>query len=190
MLLDSQHEAAQKLALDQYQSANNMTDRYGALSAMVQNASGYAKECLDHFHQYFESDALVIDKWFGLQASRQPELNNLSSVLQDVIQLRSHADFHIKNPNRARSLIHAFCMNNPGGFHQPDGKSYQFWAQQVVELNEINPQVAARLARALDRWKQFSPSYQIHMKSALKFVSEHKNLSSDVAEVINKALNS
>jgi aminopeptidase N len=81
-------------------------------------------------------------------------------------------------------------MNNPGAFHQPDGKTYQFWAQQVVELNEINPQVAARLARALDRWKQFSPSYQIHMKSALKFVSEHKNLSSDVAEVINKALNS
>jgi aminopeptidase N len=190
MLLDSQHPEAQKLALEQYQSANSMTDRYGALSAMVQNASGYAKECLDHFYQYFESDALVIDKWFGLQASRQPELNNSSSILQDVIQLRNHPDFHIKNPNRARSLIHAFCMNNPGAFHQTDGKSYQFWAQQVVELNEINPQVAARLARALDRWKQFSPSYQIHMKSALKFVSDHKNLSSDVAEVINKALNS
>jgi aminopeptidase N len=190
MLLDGQHEKAQQLALEQYQSANNMTDRYGALAAMVQNASPDAKECLAHFHQHFENDALVIDKWFGLQASRQPELNRPSSVLQDVIHLRHHADFHIKNPNRARSLIHAFCMNNPGAFHQASAETYQFWANHVVELNEINPQVAARLARALDRWKQFAPSYQIHMKSALKFVSEHKNLSSDVAEVIHKALNS
>jgi aminopeptidase N len=81
-------------------------------------------------------------------------------------------------------------MNNPGSFHQPSPETYQFWANQVIELNQINPQVAARLARALDRWKQFAPNYQVHMKSALKFISEHKNLSSDVAEVIEKALNS
>ncbi|MFZ9265042.1 MAG: aminopeptidase N C-terminal domain-containing protein, partial [Polynucleobacter sp.] len=98
--------------------------------------------------------------------------------------------FNIKNPNRARSLIHAFCMNNPGAFHQPSAETYQFWAEHVIELNHINPQVAARLARALDRWKQFAPNYQAHMKSALEFISKQTNLSSDVAEVIQKALNS
>jgi aminopeptidase N len=81
-------------------------------------------------------------------------------------------------------------MNNPGAFHQNPQKSYKFWADHVIELNQINPQVAARLARALDRWKQFAPNYQVHMKSALELIAKQDNLSSDVAEVIEKALNS
>jgi aminopeptidase N len=145
---------------------------------------------LTHFHEHFKNDALVIDKWFTLQATRQPDPSDPLEILGDVRRLREHPDFQIKNPNRARSLIHAFCMSNPGAFHQNNGQAYQFWAKQVIELNDINPQVAARLARALDRWKQFAPSYQVHMKSALELISQHKNLSSDVAEVIDKALNS
>jgi aminopeptidase N len=81
-------------------------------------------------------------------------------------------------------------MNNPGAFHQPRSETYSFWAKEVIALNEINPQVAARLARALDRWKQFASEYQVHMESALKLVASEKNLSADVAEVIQKALNS
>ncbi|TXI13109.1 MAG: aminopeptidase N, partial [Polynucleobacter sp.] len=190
MLMEAKEASAHQLALSQYQQANNMTDRYGALSAMVQFQSPDAPSCLTHFHEHFKNDALVIDKWFTLQATRQPDLSDPSKILGDVLRLREHPDFQIKNPNRARSLIHAFCMSNPGAFHQNDGQAYQFWAKQVIELNDINPQVAARLARALDRWKQFAPSYQVHMKSALELISQHKNLSSDVAEVVNKALNS
>ena len=190
MLADGQHVAAENWAYQQYESANNMTDQYAALAILVNFASEKAQGCLAHFHERFKSDALVIDKWFALQASRQSDLTGKTSVMKDVTELRKHPDFNIKNPNRARSLIHAFCMNNPGAFHQPSPETYQFWANQVIELNQINPQVAARLARALDRWKQFAPNYQVHMKSALKFISEHPNLSSDVAEVIEKALNS
>ncbi len=190
LLAESGYQAINELAKSQYDQANNMTDRYGALAVLVNSSLPDAARCLKHFHQTFEKDALVIDKWFALQACRQIDLNQPESVLNDVLTLRQHPDFSIKNPNRARSLIHAFCMNNPGAFHQTPQKSYQFWADHVVELNQINPQVAARLARALDRWKQFAPKYQVHMKSALEFISKQENLSSDVAEVIQKALHS
>jgi aminopeptidase N len=190
LLAESEYSAINELAKTQYDSANNMTDRYGALATLVNYSLPDAQNCLEHFHQKFEGDALVIDKWFALQATRQINLNNPEDVLNTVITLRQHADFNIKNPNRVRSLIHAFCMSNPGAFHQNPQKSYKFWADHVIELNQINPQVAARLARALDRWKQFAPNYQVHMKSALELIAKQDNLSSDVAEVIEKALNS
>ena len=190
MLADSGYAKVDDLASAQYQSANNMTDQYGALAVLVNFSLSHAQASLSNFHERFKSDALVIDKWFALQATRQIDLQDTGSVLTNVLSLRKHPDFNIKNPNRARSLIHAFCMNNPGAFHQPSATTYQFWADHVIELNHINPQVAARLARALDRWKQFAPNYQVHMKSALEFISKQTNLSSDVAEVIQKALNS
>ena len=190
LLADSEHVRANELAKAQYDSANNMTDRYGALSVLVNYSLPDARFCLNHFQEKFSEDALVIDKWFALQATRQNNQGQSRTVLQDVMALRQHPDFNIKNPNRVRSLVHAFCMNNPGAFHQNPEKSYQFWADHVIELNQINPQVAARLARALDRWKQFAPTYQVHMKSALEFIANQENLSSDVAEVIEKALHS
>ena len=190
MLADGGHAKVDGLALAQYQTANNMTDQYGALAVLVNFSLSHAEASLSNFHERFKSDALVIDKWFALQATRQIDFKQKQSVMQDVLNLRKHPDFNIKNPNRARSLIHAFCMNNLGAFHQPSAETYQFWADHVIELNHINPQVAARLARALDRWKQFAPNYQVHMKSALEFISKQTNLSSDVAEVIQKALNS
>ncbi|MFM1869649.1 MAG: hypothetical protein RLY99_393, partial [Pseudomonadota bacterium] len=190
MLADSGYAKVDDLASTQYQSANNMTDQYGALAVLVNFSLSHAETSLSKFHERFKSDALVIDKWFALQATRQIDLHDTGSVLKNVLSLRKHPDFNIKNPNRARSLIHAFCMNNLGAFHQPSATTYQFWADHVIELNHINPQVAARLARALDRWKQFAPNYQVHMKSALEFISKQTNLSSDVAEVIQKALNS
>ena len=190
LLMNAKSPKAESWAYEQYQSANNMTDRYGALASLVNFSSSKAETCLADFKQRFSNDALVIDKWFTLQATRQEDLSGQSPVLADVLVLRNHPDFHIQNPNRARSLIHAFCMSNPGAFHNPNGESYQFWAKQVVELNQINPQVAARLARGLDRWKQFAPVYQNHMKSALELISRQDHLSSDVAEVIQKALHS
>ena len=190
MLADSGYAKVDDLASAQYQSANNMTDQYGALAVLVNFSLSHAQASLSNFHERFKSDALVIDKWFALQATSQIDLQHTGSVLTNVLSLRKHPDFNIKNPNRARSLIHAFCMNNPGAFHQPSATTYQFWADHVIELNHINPQVAARLARGLDRWKQFAPNYQVHMKSALEFISKQTNLSSDVAEVIQKALNS
>ena len=190
MLLNAKAPQAESWAYEQYQSANNMTDRYGALAGLVNFSAAQAKECLADFHERFAKDALVIDKWFTLQATRQEDLSGNHPVMADILALRGHPDFHIQNPNRARSLIHAFCMSNPGAFHNPNGESYKFWAKHVIELNGINPQVASRLARSLDRWKQFAPIYQAHMKSALELIAKEPHLSSDVAEIIQKALHS
>jgi aminopeptidase N len=108
--------------------------------------------------------------------------------LSEVKRLREHEAFKMNNPNRVRSVIHAFCMNNPASFHQVDGSGYAFWAESVLALDPINPQVAARLARGLDRWRQFAPIYQEQMLSALRQVAACETLSADVKEVVSKAL--
>ena len=86
------------------------------------------------------------------------------------------------------SLISAFCMANPVQFHAPDGTGYAFWAEQVIALDALNPQIASRLSRAMDRWRRYAPALQVHMKKALQQVSSLGKLSNDVREVVGKAL--
>ena len=186
MLVESNDSNWFEQAEEQYELANNMTDRFAALQALVAVNAPQAKNALADFYHRFSEDALVVDKWFALQATRPIQKND--SVLKNVRQLMTHSAFKMNNPNRVRSLIHAFCMNNPGGFHLQDGSAYLFWVEQVIALDEINPQVAARLARGLDRWRKFAPNYQKHMKGALQTVASVKQLSPDVREVISKAL--
>ena len=187
MLLEADPKIWAPMAVNQYQIADNMTDRYAALAALVIHGAKAASDCLNDFYSRFANDALVIDKWFALQSSRPP-VDGLELTLADVKRLRDHPAFKLNNPNRARSVIHAFCANNPASFHQPDGSGYAFWADSVLALDAINPQVAARLARALDRWRLFAQPYQDHMKAALERVSACQTLSPDVREVIGKAL--
>jgi aminopeptidase N len=187
MLLDSDVATWTPMAVNQYRSADNMTDRYAALAALVMNGAKASQECLIDFFSRFANDALVIDKWFALQASRPP-VDGLDLTLIDVKRLREHSAFKLNNPNRVRSVIHAFCSNNPASFHQADGSGYEFWADSVLALDPINPQVAARLARALDRWRLFAQPYQNKMKAALERVSGCQTLSPDVREVVGKAL--
>jgi len=187
MLLEADPKIWAPMAVNQYQIADNMTDRYAALAALVIHGAKAASDCLTDFYSRFANDALVIDKWFALQSSRPP-VDGLELTLADVKRLRDHPAFKLNNPNRARSVIHAFCANNPASFHQPDGSGYAFWADSVLALDAINPQVAARLARALDRWRLFAQPYQDHMKAALERVSACQTLSPDVREVIGKAL--
>lgn len=186
MLVESNDSQWFEEAEEQYELANNMTDRFAALQALVAVNAPQAKNALADFYHRFSEDPLVVDKWFALQATRA--IQKKDSVLENVRQLMRHSAFKMNNPNRVRSLIHAFCMNNPGGFHLQDGSAYPFWAEQVIALDEINPQVAARLARSLDRWRKFAPNYQKHMKNALQTVASVKQLSPDVREVISKAL--
>ncbi|MFM1759551.1 MAG: hypothetical protein RLY75_821 [Pseudomonadota bacterium] len=187
MLLEADPLIWAPMAVNQYQNADNMTDRYAALAGLVIHGSKSAVTCLEDFYTRFTDDALVIDKWFALQASRPP-VANAESTLNEVKRLREHEAFKMNNPNRVRSVIHAFCMNNPASFHQADGSGYAFWAESVLALNQINPQVAARLARGLDRWRQFAKPYQDHMLAALKQVAACETLSPDVKEVVSKAL--
>jgi aminopeptidase N len=187
MLLEADPKIWAPMAINQYQIADNMTDRYGALAALVIHGAKGANDCLNDFFGRFANDALVIDKWFALQSSRPP-VDGLESTLVDVKRLREHPVFKLNNPNRARSVIHVFCANNPASFHQADGSGYAFWAESVLSLDPINPQVAARLARALDRWRLFAQPYQGQMKAALERVAACQTLSPDVREVVGKAL--
>jgi aminopeptidase N len=187
MLLDADVATWAPMALNQYRIADNMTDRYAALSALVLNGAKPAQECLIDFFSRFANDALAIDKWFALQSSRPP-VDGLDLTLVDVKRLREHPAFKLNNPNRVRSVIHAFCSNNPASFHQADGSGYEFWANSVLALDPINPQIAARLARALDRWRLFAQPYQNKMKAALERVADCRTLSPDVREVVGKAL--
>ncbi|MBS0611293.1 MAG: aminopeptidase N [Proteobacteria bacterium] len=168
-----------------FKDAGNMTDRFNALTALVTSGHELAQPALARFHQIFKDDALVIDKWFALQAGSSDRGGN---VLPAVKALMKHADFQIKNPNRARSLIFSYCSANPGAFHRQDAAGYVFWADRVLELDALNPQVAARLARALDRWKKLAEPYRTAAREAIARVAAKADLSNDVREVVTRAL--
>lgn len=186
MLLESDLTKFETLAFEQLKNCDNMTDFLAALTLLVHYESNYASEALQLFYQRHQGNDLSLDKWFAIQASKPPL--RPGKMVQDIRNLKLHADFKIKNPNRVRSVIHTFCMNNPAGFHDVSGQGYNFWYENVLELDAINPQVAARLARALDRWKKFAAPYQNMMHSQLEKLLTNP-LSNDVKEVIQKALN-
>ena len=172
-------------ALQRFKDASNMTDRANALQALVSSGHALAAPALARFHALFKNEELVLDKWFAIQAGAPDRGGN---VLPAVRQLMAHPDFNIRNPNRARSVIFSYCNANPGGFHRADAAGYVYWSERVLELDGINPQVAARLARALDRWKRLAEPYRSAAREALKRVSAKADLSNDVREVVDRAL--
>jgi aminopeptidase N len=181
-LSECDNDEAYDLMHTQYDHATNMTDRMAALAALVNSNSPGKQMRLARFYREFEREALVIDKWFMLQAQAR------TTDVAAVRDLMTHPAFTLKNPNRARSLIFGFCNGNPAQFHAPDGSGYAFWAEQVIALNAINPQVAARLARSLDRWRKYAEPLREKMRAALQQVAEAPGLSNDVLEVITKSL--
>lgn len=181
-LIELDDVQAHALALQQCQDANNMTDRLAALTALSNSRAEGKAMALAAFYTEFEQEALVIDKWFALQAAAR------TADVGTVRALARHPAFTLKNPNRARSLLFSFCNGNPSAFHARDGSGYVFWAEQVITLDRGNPQVAARLARSLDRWRKYTPVLQEKMVAALRQVAGTPNLSRDVAEVITKSL--
>ncbi len=172
-------------AYQRFKDAGNMTDRFNALSALVSSGHALAAQALARFHTLFKDEALVLDKWFALQAG---VCDRNGDVLPAVRQLMTHADFSLRNPNRARSVIFSYCNANPGGFHRPDAAGYVYWRERVIELDSINPQVAARLARALDRWKRLAEPYRAAAREAIARIAAKPDLSNDVREVVSRAL--
>ena len=172
-------------AFQRFKDAGNMTDRFNALTALVASGSELAAPALARFHALFKDDPLVIDKWFALQAGAPDHGGN---ILPAVRKLMQHADFSLKNPNRARSVIFSYCNGNPGAFHREDAAGYTFWSDRVIELDSINPQVAARLARALDRWKKLAEPWRSAAREAIARVAARPDLSNDVREVVSRAL--
>ena len=172
-------------AYQRFKDAGNMTDRFNALAALVTSGHELAAGALQRFHSMFSDEPLVLDKWFALQAGAPDRGGN---VLPAVRQLMSHPDFNIRNPNRARSVIFSYCSANPGAFHRPDAAGYVYWSERVIELDAFNPQVAARLARALDRWKKLVEPLRSAAREAIARVAARPDLSNDVREVVTRAL--
>ena len=172
-------------AYQRFKSAAHMTDRQGALQALLGAHSELAEPALQRWHELFSHDALVLDKWFMLQMSA-PELDG--RVFARALALLKHPDFTLTNPNRARSLIGALCSGNPAAFHRADGAGYQFWADRVLELDVANPQLAARTARVMDRWNRLAAPYRDAAHAAIGRVAARPNLSNDVREIITRAL--
>ena len=172
-------------ALQRFKDAGNMTDRFNALSALVNSGHALGAAAVARFHAMFKDEALVLDKWFALQAGA---CDRNGDVLPVVRQLMTHADFNMRNPNRARSAIFSYCSANPGAFHRADAAGYVFWSERVIELDGFNPQVAARLARALDRWPRLVEPYRSAAREAIARVAAKPDLSNDVREVVSRAL--
>ena len=170
----------------QYHNADNMTDRFAALGIAVAHHPQAAGALIATFYQQFEHEALVIDKWFAVQAANGNGTQN--ELRHTIAQLQAHPAYARPNPNRIRALVFAFCIQNPRHFHAQDGSGYEFWADQVLHINATNPQVASRLARTLEHWRTYAQPYQGLMQKALQRVFEDVNLSQDVREIVGKAL--
>jgi len=172
----------------QYERANNMTDSSAALRALVNNPSAGSAmmrdELLAHFYEKWQQEALVIEQWLLMQSAAMVPDN-----LPQVVKLMAHPAFDIRNPNKVRSVIGAFCFNNAVSFHKLDGTGYEFLADQVITLNGINPQIASRLLTPLTRWKKYGHERQSLMQDALRRILAAPDLSPDVYEVVSKSLN-
>ncbi len=168
-------------------NTDNMTDRESAVLAL----RGAQREARDNAFNSLEAamsrEPLAMDKWFQWQGSA-PRLTGDAPVIERVQGLLAHPAFTWRNPNRVRSLLGAFFSSNAAEFHAQDGSGYHLWADTVIELAGINPQIAARMARALDRWTVYTPERRAHMQRALERVAQTANLPTDVLEIVTKAL--
>lgn len=182
-LMELDDDEIRALCVGQFDGADNMTDGMAALTALANTRCPERLPALERFHARWKHEALVLDKWFAVQAT-----SRLPDTLEEVKRLVKHADFDIRNPNRARAVIGSFAMGNPVRFHAADGTGYDFVAEQVAQLDTLNPQVAARMARAFDRWRKFDAGRQGQAKAALERLRGQAGLSKDLLEVVSKAL--
>ncbi len=173
---------AQDLAFQQFETADNMTDRQGALTTLVNGDTPLRVAALDIFYNRYSDNALVLDKWFSTQA-----LSSRDDTLDSVIELARHRDFTLANPNRARALVGAFSVNQRA-FHMGDGAGYRFVADQLIALDKLNPQTAAKLLPPLGRWKRFNPARAAMMKAELERILAVPGMSRDMAEQASRSL--
>ena len=182
-LAGCQHGDADELCLQQFRRADNMTDRLAALALLADTQTDAAAAALDEFYSQWRHEPLVVDKWFRVQA-----LSRRGDTLERVRALTAHPAFELRNPNKVRALIGAFCQGNPARFHALDGQGYRFLTDNVIALNDINPQVAARLVTALSRWRRYDRRRQQMMKLELERILCVPQLSNDVREIVSRSL--
>jgi len=171
------------LAAQQFERARCMTDAEAALAALAGLEGRERELALDAFYRRWKHDPLVLDKWFRLQAvAPQP------ATFERVVALCAHPDFTLRNPNRVRALLGAFSHANPARFHARDGRAYAFFADRVLDIDALNPQLGARMVSAFNQWKRFEPTRREAMRAELERIAAHPQLSRDTSEIVNRAL--
>jgi aminopeptidase N len=173
----------EKLLTQQFDSADNMTDSLGVLSAAQMGDLDLFEKLMLSFEQKWQNDPLVLDKWFALHAN-----TDRTDILARISILMAHSQFTINNPNRVRALIGTFSFFNVAGFHNIDGTGYKFVADYLIKLNEVNPQVAARIITPLIQWQKVDKIRQQLMQQQLMRIGDTKGLSKDLFEKISKSL--
>jgi aminopeptidase N len=181
-LMELDEAVARALCVKQFDEADNMTDAMAALSALANSECDERQPALDRFHAQWANEPLVVDKWLSVQAT-----SRLPGTLETVKKLTRHPSFDIRNPNKVYSLIRGFGANHVR-FHAGDGSGYAFIADQVIALDALNPQIAARVARSFDRWRRFDPRRQDFARAALERIRDSAGLSKDTTEVVTRAL--
>ncbi|TFI59846.1 aminopeptidase N [Sphingomonas parva] len=181
-LLGAGAEDAAKLAMRQFEDADNMTDRQGALTALVNSGAAERNTALAGFYDRYRRDPLVLDKWFTVQA-----LSTRDDALEAVEALARHPDFTLSNPNRMRALVGAFAANQRA-FHDVSGRGYRFLADMILAVDRLNPQTAARLVPPLGRWRRFDEGRAALMRAELERIVAAPGLSKDVFEQASKSL--
>ncbi len=173
-----------ELGLQQIKSSlkTNMTDTLAAMAALANLDVPARQEALDRFYKAWQHDALVMDKWFAIQAG-----SKLSGALQEVKKLTQHPAFDIRNPNKVYALIGTFGRNLTN-FHAPDGSGYVFLREMVEQLDRLNPQVAARMVKPLTTWKRYDKERQVLMQKQLGQLLQNKTISRDVYELATKSI--
>jgi len=182
-LMSLEDESTLVLCQEQYGKADNMTDEMQALTFLANQNYPGRDQALTAFSEKWQEDPLVMNIWFTIQATSK--LTDIATIEH----LLSHPRFDIKNPNKIRALIGAFCSANHINFHVEDGSGYKFLADQIERLNTINPQLAARLLTPLTRWRRYDTSRQPLITSQIKRILEIPDLSRDVYEIASKSLN-
>ena len=182
-LLSLETASSYQLAEQQFQTAGNMSDQMAALSVIVNSYHPAKAAALASFYQQWQQEALVIDKWFALQAT-----SFMPNTFATVQALMEHSAFDMKTPNRVRALIGAFTQANPVHFHAKSGDGYRFLADRVLELNSLNPQIASRMVTGLAQWRRYDVVRQLLMKQQLQRIVDTEALSKDVYEIATKSL--
>lgn len=183
-LVASGREEGLALAESQYETANNMTDRLAALAQVVHYGTRERSQPLlsDYYHRW-QSELLVVDLWLSVQAT-----NPACDTLEHVKTLMTHESFNLRNPNKVRSLIGAFCGQNAVNFHAESGAGYRFLADCIIQLNALNPQIASRLLTPLTRWRRYDGQRQQLMRAELERILTTDQLAPDLFEVVSKSL--
>ena len=171
------------IAVEQFGAATGMTDYEAAFMSLIDMSLPETDRAISEFYERWRDEPLVLDKWFRMQA-----VSSAPGAFSRVVALSKHPDFNLANPNRARSLLYSFAAGNPVAFHRADGEAYRFVADQILELDAINPQVASRIVSSFNQWKRYEPGRSRRMKAELERIASRPGISKDVSEIVDRAL--